>query len=270
VTYLDELRRELSRVGIQGVLAARIVDELADHLACDPESELGAPSLVAERFRDELGLARTRRSAIVAFAVLAVAALLLAVSAASAHTYPSTTTLALSLSGLAIVGFGQVAFVAGVLALARGMRRSLAAPDRRLVQRRAAVALGAGVATCSGALAQAVLVRPMPGSWIALTAVAGAVPLPLLVLAARRVAAAARLTPRGGRAAGLSADLPAPLNAHPRAVLAALGALAVAVIVAQGSAFERSASEGPVRGLVELAGLAAGTAAFGRVLGLFS
>jgi len=272
MTYLDELRQELARVGIHGALTERIVDELADHLACDPDAPLGAPALVAERFADELGLARTRRSAAFSFGALALAALLVVVSAASVGRYPVHTRhgTAVAFAGLAIVASAQIAFVAGVLALARGIRRSLSASERRLVQRRAAVALGAGAVTCCGAVAQAALMRPMPTHWIVLTALAGALPLPFLAAAARSVAAAARVTPGGGRAPGLSADLPAPLRAHPRALLAALGALAVALVAVQGAAFERSASEGPARGLLELVGLGAGVAVFGRVLGLFS
>lgn len=272
MTYLDDVRAELARVGIRGALAARIVDELADHLACDPAAELGAPALVAARFADELGLARTRRSALATFGALALAALLLLAATASTGVYPTRPAHgpAVALAGLAIVAFGQIAFVAGMLALARGVRRSLSPADRRLVQRRAAVALGAGVLTCSGVIVQAALLRPMPSWWIGLAALAGAVPLPLLAAAARGVARAARLTPGGGRAVGLSADLPGPLRAHPRRLLAALGAVAVALVVVQGSALERSASEGPARGLLELGGLALGAAVLGRPLGLFS
>jgi hypothetical protein len=94
--------------------------------------------------------------------------------------------------------------------------------------------------------------------------------MPVLAYAGARIGAAARLTPAGGSAAGLSGDLPGALGRHARAVLVALGAAAVALVVVQGSAFERHASEGPVRGAIELVGLAVGAAVFGRVLGLFT
>jgi hypothetical protein len=271
VSYLDELCAELARAGIRGALAARILDEFADHLACDPDADLGPPHLVAQRFADELGLARTRRSAKLAFGALALLAVLL-VAASARSRYPQTPQHAtvVALTGLAIFASCQIAFVAGVLAHARGVRRSLAAADRRLVQRRASVALAAGAATCVALIAHGILFRPMPTSWIVMTIAAGALPLPLLGYAATRVRAAARLTPVGGRAAGLSADLPGPLGRHPRGVLAALGVAAVALVVVQGSAFERSASEGPARGAVELVGLALGAAVLGRVLGLFT
>lgn len=272
MTYLDELRRELERVGIRGRLAARIVDELADHLACDPGAQVGSPRLLAERFVDELGLARTRGAARLAFGALVLVAVLLVAAAGRVAGSPQNVHHAtgVALSGLAIVAGAQVAFVAGVLALARGVRGSLAVADRRLVQRRVTVAIAGGAVTCCGLLFHGVVLRPMPAPWIALTLTAGALPLPLLAYAAHRVRAAARLTPAGGGARGLSADLPGRLGRHSRTLLAALGALAVALVAVQGTFFERSSSEGAPRAAIELAGLALGTAVFGRVLGLFS
>ncbi|HZT90431.1 MAG TPA: hypothetical protein VFA05_00165 [Gaiellaceae bacterium] len=271
MNYLDELRRELARVGIGGARAARIVEELADHLACDPDADLGSPRLVAERFADELGLAGTRRAAKLGFGALALVAALLAAAAADAR-YPQHVhdARAVALTGLLLFASAQVAFVAGVLALVRGLRRSLSGAERRLVLRRTSVALGAGAVTCCALLVHGSVFRPMPSAWIALTLAAGAVPLPFLGYAASSVRAAARLTPPGGRAPGLSRDLPGPLGRHARAVLATLVVAAVGLVVVQGAFFERSASEGPSRGLVELAGLALGTAVLGRVLGLFS
>ena len=71
------LRDELARVGIRGGLADRIEAELDDHLACDPNADLGEPRVIAQRFADELRLPRTRRAAYLGFAGLAAAALLL-------------------------------------------------------------------------------------------------------------------------------------------------------------------------------------------------
>ncbi|HZQ82214.1 MAG TPA: hypothetical protein VFB25_09590 [Gaiellaceae bacterium] len=271
MSYLDALRHELARAGVGGRRLDRIVDEFADHLACDPEADLGSPRVVAERFADELGLAQTRRAALLVFGALALTAVLLAAAGADT-SYPARVQngWAVGLTGLGLVAGAQVAFVAGVLALARGRRRSLTCAERRLVQRRAAVALGAGILTCSMLVAHGVVFRQMPAAWTALTIAAGVVPLPLLAYAGARLRSAAQLTPAGGVAPGLSADLPGALGRHSRALLALLGSLAVAAVVAQGSLFERSASEGPARGVIELAGIAVGTAALGRVLGLFS
>jgi len=62
MSFLSDLRRELAARGIRGRLADRIVAEFADHLACDPDANLGTPEEIAERFAAELPVARTRRS----------------------------------------------------------------------------------------------------------------------------------------------------------------------------------------------------------------
>jgi hypothetical protein len=49
VSYVDELSNALADVGISRPLRRRILDEIADHLACDPDAELGAPAQLAHQ-----------------------------------------------------------------------------------------------------------------------------------------------------------------------------------------------------------------------------
>jgi hypothetical protein len=240
MTFQADLRRELAARGIRGRLAARIDSELADHLACDPAARLGAPAEIAERFAIELRVGRTRRASLGALAALALTAFLVVALARRGGGSP--------FAGLGIAAFAQIALVAASLALLRAFRRS-AAGDLRLAQRRGLVALAAGVGVCACVAFDA---GPL-----------GLVPLPFLVAAAWVTRGACALTPatQGG---GLDADL----GPHARQILAVLGLGVVAVVVAQGVFFERSASEGLTRGLLEAAGLAAGVALLGRPLGL--
>jgi hypothetical protein len=249
VSFLVDLRSELARNGIRGRLADRIVAEFADHLACDPHALLGAPAEIAERFATELRIARTRRASLATFAALALCAGLLV--AAGAQQSPGNP-----FAGLALVGFGQIAFVAGTLALVRGLRGRTPG-DLRLAQRRATVALAAGAGVAAGFATEG----------RTLTYVCAALALPAVALAARSTRRAAALTPAVS-APGLSADLPGPLRGHPGLVLFALGAVAVAGIFAQGVVFEGSGWEGVMRGAMEAGGLAAGVVVFGRLLGL--
>jgi len=242
---MNGLRRELADRGIRGRLAARIEAELDDHLACDPQADIGDPAEIAERFAVELRVVRTRRASIGTFAALAVTAALVAASApshASAHAW----------AGLLILACAQIAFVAGSLALLRALRGG-AAGDCRLAQRRAAIALAAGVGVAAGLAAE--------GRMLTIVLGVGAVaPLAAAALANRR---ALQLTPRAG-ARGLGADL----GPHAALILFALGALAVAGVVFQGVAFEDSGWEGIIRGAIEAGGLGAGVVVLGRPLRL--
>jgi hypothetical protein len=250
MSFLDELRRELSRRGIRGRLARRIEAELADHLACDPAADVGAPAEIAERFAAELRVVRTRRASIVTFAALAVCAALLL--AAGARNGSSSMGVVKGLSVFGALAFAQIAFVAGTLALVRGLRARTPG-DLRLAQRRGAVALASGglVALSLVGLGQ-------------LWGVVGVLPLLLAAVATR---SAAVLTPVGD-APGLSADLPPVLRGHVRPVLIAAALVAVAGIVFQGVVFEGSGWEGVIRGTIEAGGLAIGVTALGRPLAL--
>ena len=74
--FQTRLGEELGRVGIRGRLRGRILAEYADHLACDPEAQVGEPRALAQQFADELGSARARRAAVTASGALALAGIL--------------------------------------------------------------------------------------------------------------------------------------------------------------------------------------------------
>lgn len=245
MTFLSDLRRELGARGIRGRLAARIEAEFADHLGCDPDATLGGAVEIAECFAAELRIVRTRRASIETFVALAVCAGILAVSGFG-HTGGSAW------AGLAVLVFGQIAFVAGTLALARGLRARTPG-DLRVAQRRAAAGLVAGAGVAAGVAAEG----RVPTFAFAAMAL---VPLAIAAAATRR---AAVVTPAAA-APGLAGDLGrnAPL------ILFALGAIAVAGVVFQGVVFEGSAWEGIIRGSIEAGGLAAGTVTLGGLLGL--
>lgn len=240
-----ELRRELAARGIRGRLAARIEAELADHLACDADAQLGTPVEIAERFAVELRAVRTRRATLGTFTALAACAVLIVVAAGRGA--PGDPW-----GGLAIVAGAQIAFVAGCLALLRALRGRTPG-DLRLAQQRAGVALLAGCAIVGGLVAQ--------GRILAFVcAAAGFVLLAVAATATRR----ARLLTPPGDAAGLSYDL----GPHASLILFALGAIAVGGILLQGVTVEGSGWEGIIRGAIEAGGLAAGVAVLGRPLRL--
>lgn len=245
MSFLSDLRRELAIRGIRGRLAGRIEAELADHLACDPDANLGGAGEIAERFAAELRIVRTRRSSIETFAGLAVSAGILAVSGLG-HTGATPW------AGLAVLGFGQIAFVAGSLALVRGLRGQTPG-DLRVAQRRAAVALVAGAGVAAGVASEGRL----------LTFACAALALVPLGIAASATRSAAVVTPAAA-APGLAGDF----GRHARLILFALGAVVVAVVVFQGIVFEGSGWEGVIRGSIEAGGLAAGVATLGGLLGL--
>jgi hypothetical protein len=274
MTYLSELRAELRSIGFGRRLVERVVAEVEDHLHCDPQAQLGPPRLVAERFALELGTARTRLAARASFGSLALAALiLLAVARAigAAGGYPSSAAQpwAVGLSALGMVAFGQIAFVAGVLTLVRGLRRDPSGADLSLVHRRAFVALAAGALTSGSLLLHALELRPMPIWWTRLAVAGAAVSFVPLAAATVALVRAVRIAPAPiGRAAGLSGDLPRPLQRHAAGVLVSLGLLAAGFATVSGAVLESSGVEGLVRGAIEGVGLLAGVAVLGRRLGL--
>jgi hypothetical protein len=77
-SYESRLGRELTAVGISGRLRRRILAEIADHLATDPDAQLGDPALLAGQFADELGTQRALTAAIAGFAALAFAGVVFA------------------------------------------------------------------------------------------------------------------------------------------------------------------------------------------------
>jgi hypothetical protein len=274
MTYLSELRAELRSIGFGRRLVERVVAEVEDHLRCDPQAELGPPKLVAERFALELGTARTRVAARASFGSLALAALILlgvarAIGAAGGYPPSAAQPWTVGLSGLGMVAFGQIAFVAGVLTLVRGLRRDPSGADLRLVHRRAFVALAAGALTSGSLLLHALELRPMPTWWTRLAVAGAAVSFVPLAAAAVALVRAVRIAPAPiGAAIGLSGDLPRPLQRHAAGVLVSLGLLAAGFVAVSGAVFESSGVEGLVRGAIECVGLLAGVVVLGRGLGL--
>jgi len=161
--YLAELSRELEQVGIRGRLRRRILAESEDHLSSDPEAfeRFGSPAELANTFAAELGTRASRRAAVGAFAALAFAGAVFAVSFLSAalagqpapDTWPVLAQLALPVLILA----PQVSFVAGSLALVRVLRRRdpvLPSEDLTVIHRRTGIALLSGLVTMADALGE--------------------------------------------------------------------------------------------------------------------
>jgi hypothetical protein len=275
--YLDRLRRELTAVGIRGARRARILDELADHLACDPIAELGDPGVLATQFADELGTSLARAAAFRAFAALAVTgailvARLLTMGALNRIDGSVPDTFGL----LAGVIAGQVAFAAGSLALLRAWRLrrqpSIPGAEATILARRAGIGLVAGaVATIAVPLRAAVSPHATSGpSW--LSAVAVAVALVPLLLAGPSLVLSARLRPTGeGPAGDLLDDLP-PLRTAVRTPTNFALAFAAALVVATTLAgiAGNDPYDGLARGLLEGGACLAGFGILGRYLGLRS
>ncbi len=158
--YLEELGRELRAAGVGGADSRRLLDEAREHLR-DSAAHLGESGaveafgparLLAAVVAAELATARTRRAAYAAFAALAPVGLVYAILFL---TFPSVDTVqgsglpALSLAGA--VFFPQLAFVCGVLAVLRVVRRGgetrVPAADLSVVRQRTAFALAGGALT---------------------------------------------------------------------------------------------------------------------------
>lgn len=241
------LRGELARVGIRGGLADRIVAELDDHLACDPEAQLGEPRLIAQRFADELRLPRTRRATYLGFGGLAAAALLLFVLFRNGAQPSGLAGRVSPIAGLDIVLGAQVAFVGGMLALWGVLRGTAAA----VVQRRLLVALLGGGLVLAGTSVDAVLQQRWPALLMLL-------PVPVLAASAAQLRLAVGLTPvRIAVSRGFSL-----LEA------AAVGAGVVAFVVVGSAYAEHSWLEGLTRGTIEAVVFALGFLGLGRSLGI--
>ncbi len=257
---MNGLQSELARVGIRGRLARRIELELDDHLRCDPAANLGLPREIAERFAAELQVSRTIRSTYGGFAALALAAVAIVVSArGGGPSIPGARGWVQSFGGLTVLFAGQVAFVAGVLALWRALRRPETPAELRLVQRRTSVALAAGGAAVAAHAVQAVAVQPfMSTLWVAFAMLAALVPATALGVAAYVLRGAVVLTPA----------VEPVREAFPRVTVIAVGTAAAAAMIV-GSAFaEHSWAEGINRGALEAIGFALSFAVFGRHLGI--
>jgi len=244
---IDELARELARVGIRGRRRERILTEFADHLRCDPEAQLGEPRQLAAQFADELASDAARRTAFGTFSALAVVAFAVGVPQVTLPTVPDIaggrSMFLVGPATLAMVIGSQIAFAAGVLAAMRALR--FGGPHEvDLIRRRVAVALGAGALTAAGSALYAVNFWSVVPNWWALLAAAGAgASAVLLAASALTYMWSSSITvSHKGAAGGLNADL------GPFARPWLVGAAAVGTMLVATSVFERSVVEGALRG----------------------
>ncbi len=212
MSYRDELFDALTSVGISGRLRSRIMAEIEDHLACDPEADLGQPRSLAAQFADELGSSRARRAGLTSFCALAVAgtafaiAFLTAPSRAFASPPPHTSWLAY-VAAVSVLLAPQVAFVAGGLALLRTLRRGrarvIAGAEADVIRRRSAVGVLAGMASLAGLGLLAIELRHhLPGWWVALAEVTALVGLAALAAAVPSLMRSVNMRPLTAGAAG--------------------------------------------------------------------
>ena len=274
--FLAELSRELEQVGIRGRLRRRILAESEDHLRSDPEAleRFGSPAALANTFAAELGARASRRAAVGAFAALAFAGAVFAVSflsgAFAGQPAPDTWPVLAQLALPVLIVAPQVSFVAGSLALVRVLRRRepvLPSSELTVICRRTGVALISGLVTMSVlALIAFELSADVAAWWVALTLIGTALATPLLLLAALPTSSAARLHPRvAGSAGDLFDDLGFRTDPWRFAGLLAtgLGLLVFLAAARQGDPFE-----GALNGAAEALACLSGFAVFGRYLGL--
>ena len=279
-----DLSRELARAGVPRRLRRRIEAEFTDHLACDPQAELGRAADVARSFADQLGTSRVRRAAFAAFAALAIAGSLFAVAFVSAgwagpngsRVYMSSA--AAGYAGTVLVLFvPQLALVAGSLAALRAFRRrhDTVIPRREatVIGRRTTVALASGLASMGGLLLLGLEFNGrLAGWWTSLTLAAAAAGTCAIAIALPAFVFAARLRPLARGSAGdlfddLDGVVPARLQGRPWA-LACFVAGAVGLAVALSGALQADGIDGALRGLAEALACLIGFALLGRYLGL--
>jgi hypothetical protein len=245
---IDELRHELTAAGIRGRRRDRILAEFADHLACDPQAELGEPRKLAQQFADDLAVQTTRRAAVWAFGGLTLVALAVGLPALTLPTVPDIaggrSPVLAGGATIALVVGAQVAFAVGCLALVRALRRP---EDVAVVRRRTTVALGAGALTALGSALYAVnFWADVPTWWALLSVVAAAAALVPLARPAHALVHVGRLrTTRHERAQGLTADL------GPFAEPLWIGTAVTLAMLAATSVAERSIVEGALRAAFE-------------------
>lgn len=284
--FQARLGQELGRVGIRGRLRGRILDEYADHLACDPEAHLGQPDALARQFADELGSTRARRAAVIAFGALALAGSLFGLAFVTSDALYGVTPRSGSVVGqialaVAIV-FGQLSFVAGMLAALRWLARRgsgvLPAAEATVVVRRAAVGLVCGIVTMASLGAAAIAYERFQASaWVTFAVVAAAVGIAALLAALPSIWAAARVRPvAAGDTGDIFDDLGAVADLLPEFLrgrpwrLAMVVALAIAAVITLVAVPAQDAYDGAARGLLDALLCLVGFATLGRYLGLWS
>lgn len=275
--YLKRLERELRAVGIHGRLRLRILAEAEDHLRSDPEAprRFGEPAEVANAFAAELGARASRRAAVSGFLALGVAGAVFAVSFVGAsfagQPPPDTWPLLAALAFPVLIVAPQVAFVAGVLALVRSLRRRepvLPTAELMVINRRTGLALGSGLATMGALVLFAFALRgDLAGWWLVATFVGAAGASVLLLLALAPVAGAVRLRPRvAGEAGDVFDDL--GLGRTDPWRLARRVAFAAGLVVWLAAAVQGDPLDGAIQGTAEALACLGGFAVLGRFLGL--
>jgi hypothetical protein len=284
MNYLDAVEVELAAAGIPARRRARIVAELSDHLRENPAADLGAPRDLARQFADELGTRLARSTAYRAFAVLAVAAIVLVVMFLKGGrtwggwvgygNYPVSSYFPWWWVPMMFVWFisAQIALAAGALALLRAWRLRhvavMTAADAAVLNRRAAVGL-----VC-GAIAMTVLpltrvVVYVDARWNTIAVTVGPALIVLLLAMLPDVLRATRLRPTRE---GMAGDLTADLGTHgPHATPGRIaGVLCVVILLVMVAIGVRSGdvSAGILRGLLDATICLAGFVALGRYLGL--
>lgn len=240
------LDRELRAAHIPRSRRLRILAEWEDHLACDPDAQLGDPRALARQFADELGTVYARRAGFTAFMALVPFGLAFGILFALDQT-----------ANVAIVLGTQLAFVGGTLAALRAwrIRRALVVPGSQatVLLRRAALAMcGAGL-TAAGLFPANVAVASIGCASALVSAFA--------------LVRALRLRPvADGRAAGdLATDL--GLGGSPWR-LALLITAAVALCIAAAGVVQDDPFDGLARALADGVLCLGGFAVLGRYLGL--
>lgn len=280
MSYLDRLSAELGRVGIRGRLRDRILTEAADHLAEGEPARFGDPAALARQFADELGTAAARRSALRAFAALALAGAAYAVAGSSLGRPDLAGAPEPALGVLAALGatvLPQVSFVAGSLAALRAWRRRselvLSAAEVRLLLRRTGIALAAGAGSLACAALYALEYRADLGVVWSDVAIAGAAAasMPVAAASATTLRAARLRTQAAGAAGDLFDDLgplvPARYRGRPWALAGAVAAAAGALVLVAGIV-QADPFDGALRAGAEALACLGGFWALGKPLGL--
>jgi hypothetical protein len=280
--FQTRLGRELSAAGITGRARRRILDEFADHLACDPSAQLGEPAALARQFADEVGSARARRAAVVSFGALALAGSLFGLALVTSDSVFGATpkggpAIGRIATAVAIL-FSQVSFVAGTLAALRWVQRRgsgvLPAAEATVIVRRAAVGVICGIVTMVSLGAVAIAYHHFQASaWATFAIVAASVGTAALLASLPTLWEAARLRPVAEGGAGdifddLGGVVPHPLAGRPW-LLAVVVSAAVAVVITLVAVPAQDAIDGAMRGLVDALLCMLGFATLGRYLGLW-
>jgi len=275
--YLDELSRELEKVGIRGALRKRVLAESEDHLRSDVDAlaRFGSAAELANQFAAELGARSSRRAAVSAFVALAAAGAVYALSfvgAAFAGQPPPDTWPLLAQVMLPIVIVApQVAFVAGSLGLVRTLRRReriLPSAELTVINRRTGVALVCGLVTMAGIAILALELRAVSSDWwVVLTLLGASIAAPLLVLAGIPLMRASRLRPQvAGEGGDVFDDIGfGRTGAWRFALMVSIG---LAVVVFLAAAVQGDPFDGALNAAAEALACLGGFALFGRYLGL--